>query len=161
MKIHLVRHAKTDPDSLSGKDFDRKLLSKGIAQANVLAFFFHENKIHLGFTYCSEAIRTTETLNILSFTNDLGKISFLKELYLADREVYLKLIWEQKHAKDLLIVGHNDGISSLASYLIEETCFLKTCGYVCIEFSANSWDEVSRGTGKLIEEFRPMVYLPD
>lgn len=161
MKIHLVRHAKTDPNSLSGKDFDRKLLTKGIAQANVLAYFFHENKIRPGFTFCSEAIRTKETLDILSFTNDLGKISVLNELYLADRETYLKLIWEQKHTKDLLIVGHNDGISSLASYLIEDTCFLKTCGYVCLDFSAKSWEEVSRGTGTLKEEFRPMVYLPD
>lgn len=161
MKIHLVRHAKTDPNSFSGRDFDRKLLSKGIAQANVLAYFFHEQKIDPGHTYCSEAVRTKETLDILSFTNDLGKINILKELYLADREIYLKLIWEQKHNKDLLIIGHNDGISSLASYLIEDTCYLKTCGYVCIEFSARSWQEISRGTGKLTEEFRPLVYLPD
>lgn len=161
MKIHLVRHAKTDPNSESGKDFDRKLLTKGIAQANVLSYYFSEHSIKPSFTYCSDAVRTRQTLDILGYGNDLGKISHLKELYLSDRETYLKLIWELKHKKDILIVGHNDGISSLASYLLEDTCFLKTCHYVCLEFEADSWKEISRGTGRLTAEFRPSVHVPD
>jgi phosphohistidine phosphatase len=161
MKIHLVRHAKTDPNSQSGKDFDRKLLPKGVAQANVLSYHFTKNNIEPDYTYCSDAVRTRETLEILSYGNDLGKIRHMHELYLSDRETYLKLIWELKHKKDILIVGHNDGISSLASYLLEETCFMKTCQYVCIEFDADSWKEISRGMGRLTAEFRPSVYVPD
>lgn len=161
MKIHLVRHAKTDPNSQSGRDFDRRLLPKGIAQANVLSYFFSQNGIHPSYTYCSDAVRTRETLAILSYGNELGKIQHLMDLYLADREIYLKMIWDLKHKKDILIVGHNDGISSLASYLLEETCILKTCHYVCLEFDADSWKEISRGTGRLTAEFRPSVHVPD
>lgn len=161
MKIHLVRHAKTDPNSQSGKDFDRRLLPKGIAQANVLSYYLAQHSIQPSYTYCSEAVRTRETLEILSYGNELGKIHLSRELYLSDRETYLKMIWELKHKKEILIVGHNDGISSLASYLLEETCFMKTCHYVCIEFDADSWKEISRGTGKLTAEFRPSVHVPD
>lgn len=161
MKLHLIRHAKTDPTSPSGKDFDRKLLPKGIIQSNVLGYHLKENSFKPYTTYCSSAIRTKETLSILQSILDLGKIQLLDDLYLSDRETYLKIIWELKHNKDLCFVGHNDGISEFASYLIDKELTMKTGGYLCIEFTGDSWEEVSRGTGQLINDFRPTVYFPE
>ena len=34
MKIHILRHAKTNAESFSGKDKDRKLSTEGIKQTN-------------------------------------------------------------------------------------------------------------------------------
>lgn len=161
MKIHLIRHAKTDPTSSSGKDFDRKLLPKGIVQANVLAYYLQKEKVKPELTWCSTAIRTKETLSIIQHKIELEKISFLQDLYLCDREMYLKKIWELKHNKELLIVGHNDGISSFAQYLTNESILMKTGEYLCIEFATDSWQEVSRGNGRITTQFRPSVYLPD
>lgn len=161
MKLHLIRHAKTDPTSISGKDFDRKLLPKGIIQANVLGYYLTAKLVRPFETFCSSAIRTKETLTILQSILDLGKIHLLDDLYLSDREVYLKILWELKHDKDILFIGHNDGISEFASYLLDEDLSMKTSGYLCIEFTAKGWEEVSRGTGKLLSEFRPAVYFPD
>lgn len=161
MKIHLIRHAKTDPNSLSGKDFDRKLMTKGIIQANVLGYYLKDQNIQVPFTYCSSAIRTKETLAVISKILPLEKISYTDELYLADREAYLKLIWDLKHGKDVMLVGHNEGISDFASYLLEEDILMKTSHYLCIEFDSKLWKEVSRGTGKIIADFRPSVHFPD
>ena len=161
MKIHLIRHAKADSSVDSGKDFDRKLSPKGIVQVNVLAHFLHDLKIKPEIIFCSSASRTRETLSIIQHKISLGKISYFEDLYLCDREIFLSKIWELKNHKELLIVGHNDGISALASYLSDEPFMMKTGEYTCIEFKADSWQEVSRGTGRVIAHFRPSVYLPD
>jgi phosphohistidine phosphatase len=161
MKLHLIRHAKTDQMSESGKDFDRKLLPKGIIQSNVLGYYLHEQNWSSAVVFCSTAARTMETLTILSNFVFMGKTLLLDELYLCDREMYLKIIWNLHHGKDLVFIGHNDGISQIASYLLEKDITLKTSGYLCIEFTAKNWAEVSRGTGHLVAEFRPQAYFPE
>lgn len=136
-------------------------MTKGIIQSNVLAYYLSINSISSELTWCSNAIRTKETLSILKQSNDFGKIVYSPELYLCDRNVYLKIIWDQKSNKDLFFVGHNDGISDLADYFTENDVILKTGEYVCIEFPVKSWKEVSFGTGKIISRFRPEVYFPE
>jgi len=150
MKIHLIRHAKTAPTELNGKDFDRALMTKGLIQSNVLAYHLSLNSISSELTWCSNAIRTRETLSILKQSIDFGKIVYSPELYLCDRNVYLKIIWEQKSNKDLFFVGHNDGISDLARYFTEDDLIMKTSEYFGIEFPFKNLKEVFVGNGKII-----------
>jgi phosphohistidine phosphatase len=161
MKIHLIRHAKTASVSLSGNDFDRKLLLKGVVQANVLGSYIQNKEIQPELTFCSMAVRTKETYSILQHLINVGKTTFSTDLYLCDRETYLKKIWELNHGKELMIIGHNDGISEFASYLTDETLSMRTSEYYCIELPAKTWDEVSFGTGTVIDHFHPSVYLLD
>lgn len=161
MKIHLIRHAKTAPTEFNGKDFDRTLMTKGIIQSNVLAYFLSENSISPELTWCSSAVRTTQTLSILKQSNEFGKIVYSPEMYLCDRNVYLKIIWEQKNNKELLFVGHNDGISDLASYFSDQDVILKTSEYICIDFPFDNWKEASVGTGTITARFRPEAFFPD
>jgi len=161
MKIHLIRHAKTSPSTLYVNDFDRKLLPKGVVQANVLGSYLNTKGIKPLSTWCSSAIRTKETLSILQHVNSMGEISLLNDLYLCDREIYLKKIWELNHGKELMIIGHNDGISEFASYLTGESIAMRTSDYYCIEFESKTWNEVSIGTGRIIDHFHPSVYLLD
>lgn len=161
MKLHLVRHAKTVMKSLKEKDFDRKLLPKGIVQANVLGHYMKTLDQKIDLTICSDAVRTTETLKIVQHTNDLGKIVMTHDLYLSDRETYLQKLWEQKGDKPILFIGHNEGISEFASYLTEDDIDMKTCEYLIIDFDLDRWKEVSRGTGKIKTRFYPSVCLLD
>ena len=161
MKLHLLRHAKTEVSSSSGKDFDRELMTKGIIQANLMGQYLMNSDLNIRETYCSEAVRTSQTLSIISKFVVCGKISLQNDLYLADRETLLAIIWKIKHKGDLLIIGHNDGLSQLASYFADQYIHLKTCGYVCLEFRADSWKETSIGTGSVIADYRPQVYFPD
>lgn len=157
MKIHLLRHAKTEQLSSSGKDFDRKLKDRGIIQSKELAQFLVSNQIHELETWCSTAKRTRQTLTHLTASLKPSKLEFMDDLYLCEQETFLKKLWDLNRENDLFIIGHNDGLSDLASYFADEMIHLSTCEYICFSFSADSWAELSRGTGTIVSRFRPQV----
>lgn len=157
MKIHLLRHAKTEQLSSSGKDFDRKLKDRGILQSKELAQFLISNQIHELETWCSTAKRTRQTLTHLTASLKPSKLEFMDDLYLCEQETFLKKLWDLNRENDLFIIGHNDGLSDLASYFADEMIHLSTCEYICFSFSADSWAELSRGTGTIVSRFRPQV----
>ena len=58
MKLHLLRHAKTDQNSSTGKDFDRKLLKKGKDQSEEMGKYFKKQNFNPSKIICSTAFRT-------------------------------------------------------------------------------------------------------
>lgn len=157
MKLHLLRHAKTDQHSETGKDFDRMLLPKGRKQCALMSSHLKDlGKIEE--LWCSSAARTKETLNLIKSEINLPKPHYYDELYLCSRQDYLERIWSHSKKGDLFIIGHNFGISDLASYLTDRHIELRTCGYICIEFDTKNWNEISRGTGIIVDQFRPEAH---
>jgi phosphohistidine phosphatase len=157
MKIHLLRHAKTEQLSTSGKDFDRKLKDRGVLQSKEMAQFLSSNEIHGLEIWCSTAKRTRQTLTYLTDSLKPSKLEFMDDLYLCEQETFLKKLWDLNRENDLFIIGHNDGLSDLASYFADEMIHLSTCEYICFSFSADSWAELSRGTGSIVNRFRPLA----
>ena len=157
MKIHLLRHAKTEQLSKSGKDFDRKLKERGIEQSKELGIYLKVQGIHCSETWCSTANRTRETFSYLAEVLQPTKLDFMDDLYLCEHGTFLKKLWELNQANDLFIIGHNDSLSDLASYFSDTMIHLSTCEYICFSFSADSWAEVSRGTGTIEKRFRPLA----
>lgn len=156
MKLHLLRHAKTDQHSASGKDYDRELLPKGKKQCLIMSE--HLKHVHkIKEVWCSSAARTKETYKLINKETKLPDPKYFDDLYLCSKQVYLDKIWDNIDKGDLLIIGHNYGISDLASYLTDKHIELRTCGYICIEFETDNWNEISRGTGTIIDHFRPEV----
>ncbi|TXI82301.1 MAG: hypothetical protein E6Q38_05010 [Crocinitomicaceae bacterium] len=155
MKIHLLRHAKTEQLSKSGKDFDRKLKERGIEQSKELAQFLLTNQICELETWCSTAKRTRQTFSYLANALQPAKLDFMDDLYLCEQETFLNKLWNLNQTNDLFIIGHNDGLSDLASYFSDDLIHLSTCEYICFSFSADSWAELSRGTGIIVNRFRP------
>jgi len=156
MKLHIIRHAKTDSYSSTGKDIDRPLLPEGIKQANELREYFNTvNEIET--IWCSEARRTKQTAEIV--LNDTHPApEYEHDLYLASKQTMLQLLWNFKSAGDLLIIGHNFGISDLTHYLTGEYVQLETAEYVCIEFNCDSWTETSMGTGTIVDRYHPKAF---
>jgi phosphohistidine phosphatase len=159
MKLHLLRHAKTEPFSDSGKDFDRKLMKKGILQAENIAHYFKSKNFHPTHIYCSDAARTRQTIKIVKEGNEFTTVKYLDKLYLAESPQLLSFIWEEKHNEELLIIGHNNGLSDLASYFTGEFIDLSTCEYICISFEISSWEETSKGNGTITERYHPKINL--
>ena len=160
MKLHLLRHAKTNQDSKTGQDFDRELLPKGEKQVAEMAPFL--SKLKNIEVHCSSAKRTRQTFELLSSTknNDsfqFDSIHFSNELYLCSHLDLLNYINSLNTKNDILLIGHNNGISDFASYLSDEFIDFKTCGYCELEIQIDSWNELSRGTAKVINRFRPEV----
>ncbi|MFZ9029414.1 MAG: SixA phosphatase family protein [Crocinitomicaceae bacterium] len=152
MKLYLLRHAKTNQQSPTGKDFDRRLLPKGHAQCALMQKHLQgANEVYI---LCSSAQRTRETLEGIDLT--IMDIEFRDDLYLCSRDTLLKAIWECKSDKDLMIIGHNFGISDLAEYLLEDYIEMRTCELLVFNFEIDTWQEVSKGLGDLIDRYRPV-----
>lgn len=160
LKLNLIRHAKTNQESPTGRDFDRELLPKGIIQANMLAVYLDSNAIDLGTVLCSGAKRTRQTWSILEqHVFPEAKASYTDDLYLANYPTMMACIQEQT-SKTITLIGHNEGISELASYLSGKDIHLKTCGFVQLSGNFDNWEELIRDSMELVDQHRPEVAYP-
>ena len=155
MKLHILRHARTEYSSLSGHDFDRRLHAQGIKQATILRDFF-ESLTSIDEIWCSDAQRTRQTSEIV-LQEVHPKPSYHVDLYLASKQDILQKIWNSDSNKELLIIGHNFGISDLVSYFTQDRIDLRTGEYICLEFNSESWTETSKGTAIVLDQYRPSV----
>lgn len=155
MKLHILRHAKTEYSSPSGHDIDRSLHPRGIQQAYMLRDFF-ESLTSIDEIWCSDAQRTRQTSEIV-LQEMHPKPSYHIELYLASKQDILQEIWSFDLSKELLIIGHNFGLSDLVSYFTEDRIELRTGEYICLEFNSDSWAETSMGTAIVFDQYRPKV----
>ena len=103
------------------------------------------------------AKRTRQTLKHIQSQVSLGQIQFRNDLYLSSYRDYLALLWQLDSTNEVLIVGHNFGISDLAGYLLDDNIELRTCEYLCIVFEVEQWLHTSRGTGTITDRYRPSV----
>lgn len=148
MIVNFLRHAKTETTSSSGKDYDRNLAPKGHAQCEeikkiVNSILSDETKI-----YCSSAVRTRQTAGLIF--GDLKSVSYFEELYLSTKETLLEFICSQESSQEILIIGHNFGISELVSYLSGSQVVMKTSGFVRLDFPDFSIRELSASTGVIL-----------
>jgi phosphohistidine phosphatase len=155
VKLHLLRHAKTEQFSRSGRDFDRELAEKGILQCVLLKEIFQKNNWDKTLFIISTAKRTQQTFKksfsaIKSFKN-------LNELYLASAADLLSVINQQKIIADLFLIGHNEGISDLASFISGEHIHMKTAQYLCLECDVPSPEFISGNIGIIDNQFRPQA----
>lgn len=154
MILHFLRHAKTNQNSPTGVDFDRELLQRGNEQLRELHAKIASQHLSISRVYCSSAQRTRQTLTqITEFFPD-ATISFHDELYLATKADLLNFITQQKSSEEILIIGHNEGLSDLVSYLTDSEIHLKTCGYIKVSFPFDHSGYLSSGTGSVVERFR-------
>ena len=156
-KLHILRHAKTNQYSNTGKDIDRELLAKGIKQSVI----FGENKgcrINNVKILCSSSQRTKQTLELIKTYLNFSCIEYIDDLYLATCNEIESLINKQGNIdEDLLIIGHNFGLSDLASNALNKEIYLKTCEYVCLQIKIDNWNGYIEGCGKKIDSYRPKV----
>jgi phosphohistidine phosphatase len=152
--LQILRHAKTERLQLGQQDFDRKLIERGLGQMNDLIQHQQESLSKAEHLLVSAAKRTRMTLNTLENLFNEKQIQFDKSLYLASLETIYKLIESQEDSiENLLIIGHNDGLSDLVSYLVGEHIYLPTSGYVVLELPITSWKALSRGIASVQTEF--------
>ncbi len=155
MTLYLIRHAKTEKTATSGNDFDRKLAEKGHLQSEKLNEFVAKLDFNNVDIWCSDALRTKQTFSYIDSHFPSTNIEFKNELYLASSQEIRNLIWNTDSNRDLLIIGHNEGISDIASYFLGEDIHLKTATFIQISFVAKSRQEWSADLGKIQTIFRP------
>ncbi|MDD2983086.1 MAG: histidine phosphatase family protein [Crocinitomicaceae bacterium] len=155
MKLHILRHADTESIISSGHDFDRILIPEGEKRAVKMGIYLNDQLSRKIAVYCSSSNRTRQTAALVQSKFEFRNIQFKKELYHASSTQLMNFINELEDDGPVLIIGHNEGISDLVSYLTGENMYLNPCQYVSIEFNATNWKEVSGHTGRLVANYRP------
>lgn len=150
MTIHFLRHAKTNQLSPSGRDYDRELLPRGYDQLKEFREFESLKLLPVEHIYCSSAMRTRQSLAEITDLFPNATISFHDELYLASKSELLSFITSKNTSQTVLIIGHNEGLSELASYLTDTEIHLKTCGYLQLTFPFEHSGYFSAGTGRVV-----------
>jgi phosphohistidine phosphatase len=152
--LHLLRHAKTNQNSATGLDYDRELLPRGYEQIAELKQFFETHPLAPKHILCSSAMRTRQTLAELQDFWPSAQIQFIDELYLASKQEILEQICALQTPDEILVVGHNEGLSELAMHLAKPAHLLKTCGLMSIAFPFETSAYISAGTGNITAMFR-------
>lgn len=160
MKLFVLRHAKTERNSDSGKDFDRDLKVKGHNQLNLMREFFTDHYQDEKFNvYASTAVRVLSTLKGLETAININHVSLNDELYLPQLRDLLHFLSNHSDTfENILLIGHNNGLSDLCSYISGEEIILPTCGLLVYDFPEfSNINEISKSTGIEKMRFFPKV----
>ena len=143
-RLTLLRHAKSswkDPDL---DDFDRPLNSRGEHDAPLMGLRLQARGARPSLLLTSPAKRAQRTARLIA--KSIGyPPEFLqreRELYLADPPTILAVIARQDDSfNDILVCGHNPGLTDLASRLTDRPFDnVPTCGVVAMHADIGSWD---------------------
>lgn len=164
--LYVLRHAKTERDSETGRDFDRALTERGWSDAELVGREMKERGLKIDAVLASPARRAAQTVE--AFGRGYGKVEPEWELgiYNAMVDRLIEIVQgADDEAQQLMMVGHNPGFEGLVWSLADEGAGkardgMPTAAMAAIELPAETWSDVREGTGRVTEfivasELRP------
>ncbi len=162
-RLGLLRHAKSDWDDMSLRDFDRGLNNRGRKGAALMGEHIRKTGANWDLALASSAERVKRTLDASGLNLP---VQYEEEAYLADSATLIGLLKEVAGDPDaILLAGHNPGLQELALVLVppeaEDALFgevmqkYPTAAYAVFELDIDSWDALAPGCGKLVHFARP------
>lgn len=158
-RLILLRHAKTEKDSASGKDEDRCLDQRGNTDATEIGAWLAANGYLPDIALVSTATRTRQTWDLISPYIPHCRIKYRDDLYLAETSQLLKIVRTTKgDPANLLVLGHNPGLHELAWNLTGKSSAadrralgenLPTAAAAIIDFAVEAWQEIADQKGTL------------
>ena len=143
----LIRHAKSSWDNPQVDDHDRPLNERGLRNAPEMGKRIRDCGVTVDALISSTAMRARTTAEIIAGSIDwpIQRISFDSNLYHASATELQNYVGSlSDDFSGVALFGHNPGMTSLTANLwglpIDN---IPTCGMVRLEFSENSWKEVS------------------
>jgi phosphohistidine phosphatase len=152
-RLTLVRHAHAKVEAARVSDFERPLSRRGKAEAKATALSLFEAGLLPDLLLASPARRTVQTAQIIVRELQLPERHLRQDevLYLAAPETILKVIQATgPRIEDLMIVGHNPGISALANLLAPRAKLgeFATAAACVMDFDVPAWPAVRMGSAK-------------
>jgi phosphohistidine phosphatase len=149
--LTLFRHAKTERDSETGRDFDRHLAERGLKDAPRMGEEIRKRGLEYDLILSSPAARASETASLAGLAP-----RYDERIYDASAGQLLAIVQEADDGSDrLMMVGHNPGFERLASRLLGQAVEMPTGSLVEIAVPVDQWREVSDGTGRLACFLKP------
>ena len=116
-QLILLRHAKAESASVSGRDFDRGLTERGHRDAAIMGRALAQAGCVPDLVMVSSARRAKETWEGVAPAFPAADMEESRALYLATREQLAEAAEEGLSAGSVMIVGHNPGLHELALML--------------------------------------------
>lgn len=163
--LYLVRHAKTQQESVDGRDFSRELADRGFRDASLVGSFLQDKGCSIDMMISSPAARALATAELLAdqLEFDRDRIHTNEELYMASVRTFLQVINQLKDDWDsVMITSHNPAVTYLAEYLCNEDLGnMPTSAIAEIGFETEHWAEVSQNSGNLGIYITPRMLKKD
>lgn len=170
MKIlGLLRHAKSDWDDSTQRDFDRGLNDRGHRGAALIGQHIADHGVKWGALLASPAERVRMTI-----ADALPQYApvFDKRLYLASADTIIETIESHGAEHDaVLVAGHNPGLQDVLLELVapgkendlfrEATVKFPTATFAVMECAIDEWSELQKFTAKLVHFARPRDLDPE
>ena len=149
--LTLFRHAKTERDSTTGRDFDRRLIERGQQDSRRMGQELRTLGLDFDLLVASPAARAAETAELAGLT-----ARYDERIYDASSGELLAIVQgAPEEVERLALVGHNPGFERLASRLIGQDVEMPTGSVVEIGIPVDHWADVGDAKGRLIRFVRP------
>ena len=149
--LTLFRHAKTERDSDSGRDFDRRLVERGERDSKRMGQEIGNLGLAFDLVLSSPAARAAETAELAGLSP-----RFDQRIYDASTGDLLTLAQQTSNEVNrLAMVGHNPGFERLASKLLGGDIEMPTGSMVEIALPIDDWQEAGNGGGQLVRFLKP------
>jgi len=161
--LGLLRHAKSDWDDVSLRDYDRGLNDRGRRGAAIMGGHIRAHGVDWDLLLASPAERVKRTLDA---TRLKIPVRWEERVYLADSDTLVALLQGIDGDPDaVLLAGHNPGLQELIFTLVgaenENGLFdiaaekYPTATYAVLELAIDSWADCAPGCGALVHLCRP------
>lgn len=173
MKIlGLLRHAKSDWDDTTQRDFDRGLNDRGRRGAKLIGDHVRDHGIKWDMLIASPAVRVKATLE--EGLPDMPVI-YDDRLYLASSDTITEVVEAHASGDDepnaVLISGHNPGLQEVLLDLVspskendlfrEASAKFPTAAFAVLECDVESWSELRKFSSSLVHFARPRDLDPE
>ncbi|MEJ2492159.1 MAG: histidine phosphatase family protein [Desulfuromonadales bacterium] len=147
-RLILVRHAKSSWANPDLKDFDRPLNSRGERDAPIMGQRLLKGGLVPQVIVTSPAKRAWTTAQLIAQEIGIGAQEIIRypEIYEADVATLMAVIGHlAEDWKDVMLVGHNPGLSELAEYLTGKAFGnLPTCAVCSLVLPISDWHQVKK-----------------
>jgi len=168
-RLGLLRHAKSDWDDMSLRDFDRGLNARGRKGAALMGEHIRQQGGKWDLVLASPAERVKRTFEASGLEIP---VQFEEAAYLADSPTLIQLLSACDDSADaVLLMAHNPGLQELALDLVapeaENDLFNEvlqkypTAAFAVLELDIDHWADLAGGCGKLVHFARPRDLDPE
>lgn len=164
-RMMVLRHAKAERDSTTGRDFDRPLAERGRRDAAQIGREMSERGFSPDAVIASPAKRVVETLAALGESFGPLRADYDERIYDASLGTLLDLVRQaDDSAQALLLVGHNPGLQELLLDLAgRDESGLRdrvranypTAALAVLDLAMESWSDLRPGSGEMVELIVP------
>ncbi len=143
-RIMIMRHAKSDWEAGISTDHQRPLNARGRKDAPKIARHLKDLGWVPDIILCSDAVRTTQTYDLMRTVFEDTQVIFLTALYESTSGTIIDQIERiGAHYRSVMVIAHNPGVSELTERLTGQFTELTTANVLCLDGVLEDWAELS------------------